>query len=105
MLYLPAGAPTPEEVVREFWRRMASNDFESVRAVLVDDDFVLEWPQSAERIRGSANMEAARHVPKHPHPVQLRATGDRARDPRCVAVVRAQAERHERALARQRGGL
>jgi ketosteroid isomerase-like protein len=44
-----------EAVVREFWRRMASNDFESVRAVLADD-FVLEWPQSKERIRGGANF-------------------------------------------------
>lgn len=44
-----------EAVVREFWRRMASNDFDSVRAVLADD-FVLEWPQSKERIRGGANF-------------------------------------------------
>jgi ketosteroid isomerase-like protein len=47
--------PDPETVVREFWRLMASNDFESVRAVLADD-FVLEWPQSKERIRGGANF-------------------------------------------------
>jgi ketosteroid isomerase-like protein len=39
------------EVVREFWRLMASNDFDSVGAVLADD-YVLEWPQSNERIRG-----------------------------------------------------
>ena len=39
------------EVVREFWRLMASNDFFSVGAVLADD-FLLEWPQSGERIRG-----------------------------------------------------
>lgn len=47
--------PDPEAVVRTFWRLMASNDFESVRAVLADD-FVLEWPQSKERIRGGANF-------------------------------------------------
>jgi len=41
-------------VVREFWRLMATNDFASVAAVLADD-FVLEWPQSNERIRGAAN--------------------------------------------------
>jgi len=41
-------------VVREYWRLMASNDFASVAAVL-GDDFVLEWPQSKERIRGAAN--------------------------------------------------
>ena len=39
------------EVVREFWRLMGTNDFRAVGAVLADD-FVLEWPQSNERIRG-----------------------------------------------------
>lgn len=51
----PAEPATPEDVARAFWRLMASNDFESVRSVLADD-FVLEWPQSAERIRGGANF-------------------------------------------------
>jgi hypothetical protein len=46
------GNASPEAVVREFWRLMASNDFQSVRRVL-DDAFVMEWPQSNERIRGS----------------------------------------------------
>ena len=40
------------EVVREFWRRMATNDFQSVSAVL-SSEFVLEWPQSKERIRSA----------------------------------------------------
>jgi ketosteroid isomerase-like protein len=39
------------EVVRQFWQLMASNDFHSVGAVLAEE-FVLEWPQSNERIRG-----------------------------------------------------
>ena len=39
------------DVVHAFWRLMASNDFASVQAVLAPD-FVLEWPQSNERIRG-----------------------------------------------------
>lgn len=39
-------------VVREFWRLMATNDFPSVAAVLAPN-FVLEWPQSNERIRGA----------------------------------------------------
>jgi len=43
---------TAAEVVRTFWRLMASNDFHAVGAVLAPD-FVLEWPQSRERIRGS----------------------------------------------------
>jgi ketosteroid isomerase-like protein len=38
-------------VVREYWRLMASNDFASVASVLAPG-FVLEWPQSNERIRG-----------------------------------------------------
>ena len=41
-----------EEIVREFWRLMATNDFHSVEAVLAPE-FVLEWPQSKERVRGA----------------------------------------------------
>jgi len=53
------------DVVREFWRLMATNDFDSVAAVLAPD-FVLEWPQSNERIRGAEryarmNREYAAH--------------------------------------------
>lgn len=44
-----------EAVVREFWRLMATNDFQSVRQVLADD-VVVEWPQSRERIRGAINF-------------------------------------------------
>lgn len=44
--------PSPADVVREFWRLMATNDFSSVAAVLAPA-FVLEWPQSRERIRGA----------------------------------------------------
>lgn len=44
-----------EDLVREFWRLMGTNDFSSVAAVLADD-FTLEWPQSGERIRGAANF-------------------------------------------------
>ncbi len=36
---------------------MKSNDFRSVGTVL-SDDFVLEWPQSNERIRGRDNFAA-----------------------------------------------
>ena len=43
---------TAVEVAREYWRLMASNDFGSVAAVLAPE-FVLEWPQSRERIRGA----------------------------------------------------
>jgi len=44
-----------ENVVREYWRLMATNDFAAVAAVLAPE-FVLEWPQSNERIRGAANF-------------------------------------------------
>lgn len=42
-------------LVEQFWQLMASNDFFSVSAVL-SEDFVLEWPQSGERIRGAENF-------------------------------------------------
>lgn len=44
--------PTAVDVVRDFWARMASNDFASVSDLLAPE-FVLEWPQSNERIRGA----------------------------------------------------
>jgi ketosteroid isomerase-like protein len=46
---------TASQVVQEFWRLMATNDFHAVEAVLAQD-FILEWPQSKERIRGAANF-------------------------------------------------
>lgn len=46
---------TAAGVVREFWRLMGTNDFHAVAAVLADG-FVLEWPQSNERIRGARNF-------------------------------------------------
>jgi len=48
---MPANALS---LVNEFWRLMKTNDFRSVGSVLADD-FVLEWPQSNERIRGRDN--------------------------------------------------
>ena len=45
-------SPTAVDIVREFWRLMASNDFHSVSTVLALE-FVLEWPQTNERIRGA----------------------------------------------------
>lgn len=46
---------SPRAVVEEFWRLMATNDFFAVARVL-SDNFVLEWPQSQERIRGAENF-------------------------------------------------
>lgn len=42
-------------LVYDFWMLMASNDFSSVQAVL-SEKFMLEWPQSNERIRGAAKF-------------------------------------------------
>jgi len=44
-------------IARKFWQLMATNDFRSVGPLLADD-FVLDWPQSGERIRGRDNFAA-----------------------------------------------
>lgn len=57
--------PTPADVVREFWRLMATNDFYSVGAVL-SSEFVLEWPQSNERVRGAQRFaQMNQEYPSH----------------------------------------
>lgn len=48
---------TPTQLVLEFYRRMNTNDF-TFTAELLSEDYILEWPQSAERIRGRANFVA-----------------------------------------------
>jgi limonene-1,2-epoxide hydrolase len=45
------------EVVKEFYRRMNTNDFYSA-GELLSDSYILEWPQSKERIRGRENFVA-----------------------------------------------
>ncbi len=56
-----------EAVVREFWRLMQTNDFDAVGAVL-SDDFVVEWPQSNELIRGRERFAGLnREYPAHGH--------------------------------------
>ena len=47
-------ATSAVELVTRFWELMATNDFRSVGSVL-SDDFLLEYPQSGERIRGRDN--------------------------------------------------
>ena len=46
-----------KEVIQGFWTAMQSNDFKSAGEWL-HDDYVLEWPQSGERIRGRTNFVA-----------------------------------------------
>jgi ketosteroid isomerase-like protein len=48
------------EMVKEFYRRMNTNDFHSA-GQLFSDDYILEWPQSKERIRGRDNFAAVNH--------------------------------------------
>ncbi len=45
-----------KQIVENFWLTMATNDFHA--AALLHDDYILEWPQSAERIRGRDNFAA-----------------------------------------------
>ena len=58
---------TAVDIAYEFWRLMATNDFRAVGAILAPE-FVLEWPQSKERIRGAErfarmNAEYPAHGP------------------------------------------
>jgi ketosteroid isomerase-like protein len=59
--------PAADAIVREFWRLMSRNDFRAVGDVL-SAEFVIEWPQSRERIRGgerfaTMNQEYPAHGP------------------------------------------
>jgi hypothetical protein len=57
--------PRAMQIVRKFWHLMSSNDFESVGTVL-SDDFVIDYPQSKERIRGRINYgRMNREYPSH----------------------------------------
>jgi ketosteroid isomerase-like protein len=52
-----------EAVVRRFWKLMDAADFVGAGDLLADD-FVCDWPQSRERIRGRANYDAVNaHYP------------------------------------------
>ena len=46
-----------KQVIEAFWAAMQTNDFKAAGEFL-HDDYVLEWPQSGERIRGRANFVA-----------------------------------------------
>lgn len=48
---------TNREIVARYWELMNTNDWQAV-GQLLHDDFVLEWPQSGERIRGRENFAA-----------------------------------------------
>jgi len=46
-----------KQLIEGFWAAMQTNDFKAAGEFL-HDDYVLEWPQSGERIRGRANFVA-----------------------------------------------
>jgi len=46
-----------KKIVEGFWAAMQTNDFKAAGEFL-HDDYILEWPQSGERIRGRANFVA-----------------------------------------------
>jgi len=71
------------EIAYEFWRRMATNDFGSV-AIILAPEFVLEWPQSKERIRGAENF--ARMNQEYPAHGQWQFTRNRVVGSDLVAV-------------------
>lgn len=56
--------PAPaREVVLRFYEQMATNDFRAA-AESLHEDYLLEWPQSGERIRGRDNFIAVNeHYP------------------------------------------
>ncbi len=45
------------DMIERFWKSMNTNDFSAV-GDLLHRDFLLEWPQSGERIRGAENYVA-----------------------------------------------
>lgn len=59
---LPKGQQDRQTVER-FWQAMGANDFPAA-AKCLDAEYVLEWPQSGERIRGRENFVAVNvHYP------------------------------------------
>ena len=54
-----------KRVVEQFWEAMQSNDFRAAGEFL-HEEFVLEWPQSGERVRGRQNFVAInQNYPAH----------------------------------------
>lgn len=46
-----------KQVIENFWSTMATNNFYAV-AQLLHDEYILEWHQSGERVRGRDNFAA-----------------------------------------------
>lgn len=54
---MPETNQSNKEVIEQFWETMKTNDFRAV-GELLHDNYVLEWPQSGERVRGRENFVA-----------------------------------------------
>ena len=54
---MSANTQENKKIVEGFWAAMQTNDFKAASEFL-HDDYILEWPQSGERIRGRANFVA-----------------------------------------------
>ena len=46
-----------KQIVEQFWAAMQANNFRAA-GELLHEEYVLEWPQSGERVRGRANFVA-----------------------------------------------
>lgn len=54
---MPGSTEASKQIVAGFWAAMQTNDFRAA-AEFLHEDFILEWPQSGERVRGRANFVA-----------------------------------------------
>jgi ketosteroid isomerase-like protein len=52
-----SGTTESRQLVERFWEVMNTNDFRAA-AELFHDNYLLEWPQSGERVRGRDNFAA-----------------------------------------------
>ena len=46
-----------KQILENFWETMGTNDFHAA-SQLLHDDYILEWPQSGERLVGKDNFAA-----------------------------------------------
>ena len=65
-----------QEVIARYWDAVAARDLQSLRPLLTED-FVEDWPQSGERIRGPDNWHGmATSHPAYPSVEAVRTLGE-----------------------------
>lgn len=72
------GEQENRQAIERLWQLLEKQDWDAM-GMLLDDDFVQEWPQSGERIRGRENsMAINKNYPGLPTPTMRRtlAGGD-----------------------------